>query len=129
MSSVKDTLIGARALIADIEHWTQGNHAIENTGARVDPLADAAYAYCADGALCRAARGFTGAEGFSNARYEEAYEVLKAASQRLFGHNPVNVNDGDYWDAELENASEEDFPKLCHERVLEVFDDAIAHAA
>lgn len=121
MTAIKESLINARNLIAATEHWTQGDHAITNTGAPVDPLSDDAYAFCADGACARVANGF------SSSVYADMIRALDESTARLFGFYDqwavVRVNDceiGDFVDAEMETA---------HKAVIDIFNDAIEHAS
>jgi hypothetical protein len=46
---------GARQIIADPEHWHQGEHAVTRDGRSVDATDARAYRFCAVGAMRRAA--------------------------------------------------------------------------
>ena len=120
---MKDQLIEARALIANIEHWTQGDHAVDDCGVQVDVNNPAACAWCADGAILRVAGDA------SSIAYRQMGDALSLACRRLFpefaaaqpAYPYVAVNDGEL---PTRDASYE----LIHSTVLEIFDDAIAHA-
>lgn len=119
---MKADLIAARDLIANIDGWTQGLHAIEHTGAEADVHSDDAYAFCADGACMRV----------TSPRllgYDAMARALGAAFRRLHPgideHLPyphVRLNDGEYPDIA-------ETPEQCHAAILRVFDNAIEHAS
>lgn len=124
MPRMKQILKEARALITDPEHWTQGDHAIENTGASIDPLNEAAYAWCADGALCRV---LNRQPEFINgyAPYKMACAALDAALARVVPLDGKSTSLVALNDAEIEGI---ETAEACHAAVLSVFDDAIKHA-
>lgn len=118
--NTKEILIAARALISDRAHWAQDSHAVTQTGMATEALDPAAYAFCADGAVCRAAGGFD-----NNTGTIEAMEALERASYNLFNRNIVQLNDQGPKGA---NEELENFEELCHGTVLAAFDYAIANA-
>ena len=100
---VVETLISARALIADPTRWTRYRLARTDTGKPVEVANPAACRFCAVGAIARV----TGRRPVSG---DESYHLSRAA-HRLFGQDIVNVND-----------------ILGHAEVLRVYDEAIASA-
>lgn len=135
MLTVKEALIQARALIADIDHWCQGEHAQDNAGgaARFDD--ETAHCFCAAGAMARVC-GVEMVDGEfvdnGGPLYEASERAIRAATRRLFPAptvpgvadlgNFVALNDG-------ENGIPDDFDgdtyALAHANVLKVFDAAI----
>jgi len=88
MTKVHDTLVAARALIADPERWTQGAWARDEEGGPVGTLSPAAVCFCAQGALVHVSRS----------GHERALEALSVAA----GRRPTVVNDFDGHAAVLE---------------------------
>jgi hypothetical protein len=84
--NTKEVLIAARALIADREHWTQREHARRSDGEPCSALSPKAFAFCFDGALGRAAGGFS-------LLYQEASNALCTASIELYGTDHITLND------------------------------------
>lgn len=124
--TVLSALTEARTRIADIEHWTQGESAIDNTGAEVSVFSPDACAWCADGSLLAS----TGGE--SMPIYHEAKVFLTRAARRLFPevagfdcHFPyVAVNDGDAGIPD-DDITDDDARSLAHDNILSVYDTAI----
>jgi hypothetical protein len=100
----KETLIKARALIADPAHWTTGDFARRAlSGYSVDIHSPSAKCFCALGALARV-RGPNNGGIFEG----PAYPNLSAAARQLFNRSIPYVND-----------------HLGHDAVLKMFDKAI----
>ncbi len=125
MKTVKQALTDARALISDIEHWTQEADAMDNTGVEVGANDDTAYCWCADGALGVAA------VRKKTTLYVECSEALDAAVRRLHPELVASSPETTYLyvylnDGELAVGMDYD---VCHREIIRVFDDAIEHAA
>lgn len=123
-SQIRADLVAARELIADIDNWTTGFWAIDNTGVDVDPCSARACAWCADGALVRVSNQEWGP------RHSELYLALSNASFELFDEGIIEVNDGALEDYGLpETAGSDEYWAAQHAYVLRAFDLAIKRAA
>lgn len=121
---IKATLIAARALIADPEHWTQGELAIEKVGARCDANEPYAYAFCALGALAHVRNVIAPAgDAYADAAsccLDNAASGLFSVPKRIGCLSLVAlVNDGEL--DELEDLE----PSEVHKHVLAMYDRAI----
>lgn len=110
-------LQAARALIANPEYWTQGCHAIANTGAEVPVDDPEAYAFCADGALLKAILDLGRPAPHNSPEYASCSARLNSAARKMFPGivGITDINDG--------NAGE---PDDTHANVLAVFDAALS---
>jgi hypothetical protein len=132
--STKETLIAARALIADPAHWTGlvwldkerwrgGALAEDELKREVKPLDTNATRFSVEGALCRTANGFSAIDPedcdlvIPNPLYYAAFDNLNEAADMLFGVTIVKLAGGlvkpFYTDTD------------CHKAVLACFDYAI----
>ena len=85
MTTQLETLVAARALIAQPEHWTKGAMARNASGHNVPLMCDAAVAFCSVGAVERA-RVETGATSFA---HDSLHAVL---AQRLASRRPTHAD-------------------------------------
>ena len=99
MSSIKQLLQKARALIEDPAHWTQGALARDSAGNEVFPNSPQAVCFCAEGALACA--------------FEGTFDLKERA--------------GRYLDIETEKPLWTFNDSHTHEEVLNAFDKAIAN--
>jgi hypothetical protein len=116
--TVAETLIAARALIADPVHWTQEVHARDKHGMPVLPTDPDATCFCADGALTKAAGVIIDDDGHwgNDEHYYAANKLLCDVTYDLTQQRSyARVNDGD---AEIEDHE-------AHAAVLMIFDRAI----
>lgn len=104
MTTTRDTLVAARALIAEPEAWTQGAFAKRADGGNTAAIAPAAICWCARGAIEMASRG-----SFENEN-AAVYAFQKA-------------NDTPSFIAEWNDA-----PERTHAEVIAAFDRAIEAA-
>lgn len=79
-------LVTALKMISDEKHWAKGVGAIDNTGAPVKTTDQRAVAWCAVGALDRAA-------GDDSELFESCLQLLQKASLQLFRCDPAVIND------------------------------------
>jgi hypothetical protein len=79
-------LISALEMISDEKHWAKGVSAVDSTGAPVKATDQRAVAWCAIGALDRAA-------GNDNELFESCLQFLQKASLQLFRCDPAVIND------------------------------------
>jgi hypothetical protein len=110
---IKDTLIAARAKIADVRNWTKhvlardingsSDHPTKNVFFGLDPRDPSACQWCAIGAIL----SVTTLEGDDSPVY-----ALRIAADQLYGMSTATVND-----------------ELGHAAVLACFDKAIGDAA
>lgn len=120
--NTKQALSQARALIENPEHWTQGEAAIENTGAACSPHSLDAYAFCASGAMQRAA-------GDTHVRLLCVRAMTLAAHTLFPGVNSavpfIGINDGDYGIPD-DVTTDAEFEAAAHANILRLFDHAIS---
>lgn len=93
-------LISARELIADEKQWTRIARARDVRGIPCEPLDCAAIAFCGEGAVRRASRGFAGCE--------DLLSMLNASASALYHGTLHHVND-----------------EIGHRAVIHVFDFTI----
>jgi hypothetical protein len=79
-------LVSALELISEEKHWAKGAGAVDGSGAPVKTSDRRAVAWCAVGALERAA-------GDDNELFESCLEFLQKASLQLFRCDPAVIND------------------------------------
>ncbi len=79
-------LVSALEMISDEKHWAKGVGAVDSTGAPVKTTDRRAVAWCAVGALDRAA-------GDDSELFESCLEFLRKASLQLFRCDPAVIND------------------------------------
>lgn len=121
MKTTKEILVEARAVIADREHWTQENMAIENTGLECSPTDDDAWAFCALGAVCKV----VGMDDGEDATVRDVTQHLDRAARALYlepkvVYGIVSLNDG---------CANPDRVPDAHAAVLRCYDYAIEHAS
>jgi hypothetical protein len=123
---LKKYLMKARALIADIEDWTQEDHARDADCVVVKPWSPRAICWCADGALAKAC----GVRSWyrPTTSYEEGSKALSKVSEELYGTRFIRVNDGEADYGLRRNASDQAYIEAAHTAVLRIFDHAIASA-
>jgi hypothetical protein len=132
MKSTIDILIEARNLILDINHWTQGMPAKASTGYSIDPKSPDACAWCADGALQRAAGNDY------DAYYDASLILAKVARESFFVTQDsarfsdtcayIHVNDGG--DIAIDDKLNLNAAyTLSHANILRCFDLAITREA
>lgn len=112
--TVREALSAARGLIENPEFWTQGDYAIENTGATVETLDDDAYAFCAVGALGRVLDWDPNSDITDMTVFAKAYRALNGASLTLYDRGIAPTND-------------ERAPDVAHNQVLFLYDYALAN--
>lgn len=79
-------LVSALEMISDEKHWAKGVGAVDSTGAPVKTTDQRAVAWCAVGALDRAA-------GTDSELFESCLQFLQKASLQLFRCDPAVIND------------------------------------
>jgi hypothetical protein len=79
-------LVSALEMISDERHWAKGVSAVDSSGAPVKATDRRAVAWCAVGALERAA-------GDDSELFESCLEFLREASLQLFRCDPAVIND------------------------------------
>lgn len=130
MPKTKSDLVAARALIANPEHWTYGDHAQTRDGTLVYPTDPNAYCFCADGAMARVCQVAITEDGEwrATARYDQCAALMRDSAKRLFGtFSHVAVNDGE--DGTIAaSVPEAEVYGVMHRNIMRVFTDAIAHA-
>jgi hypothetical protein len=111
MSATVETLISARAIIADPVKWTQHDYAKDASGNGVPPHSHSAVCFCAGGAIDKTSPSCVAAW--------DSRTALQQAAVDLYGVDSfVKVNDGEW-------AVEGMTP---HEAILKTFDRAIEMA-
>lgn len=106
--SALDILIGARALIAEPEHWTKGSFAKDSQGVECNVRATAAYCWCAEGAIAKAS--IESASGLTDRG--QAFNALERTTLHWETHSIACFNDD---------------PNTTHAMVIDAFDLTIAH--
>lgn len=86
--TIKQDLIEARAMIANIDTWTQEAGARNSNRDRVRPWAKDACCWCADGAIAAICKSVI------TKRYGNAKHALLQSAMTLFKADFVAVNDG-----------------------------------
>ncbi|MEH2517432.1 hypothetical protein V1279_003005 [Bradyrhizobium sp. AZCC 1610] len=97
MRKISETLIAARAIIADPAHWTKHAHARDAAGEPVTLDAPNATCFCLDGAIAKASDVHIDAFGHwvRDEHYFKTSEFLRGVLQEASGkHSYVAVNDG-----------------------------------
>ncbi len=109
--STLETLVRARALIADVANWTRGALGRDNNGEAVEGDDSAAVCFCAFGAIDAVCLTQEESERAGLALEKAAVDLYPEASRELTGDRSpvVYVNDG-----------------LGHDAALAVYDHAIA---
>lgn len=134
MMTVLQLLTEARALIADIKHWTQLELA-NGDGGSLWPNDKKATCWCGDGAL-RKVLDIGGADPEADSIYWQGRAALEAAAIKKFTVDctmmPVclyiAINDGEIGIPEEMGIGDASI-RLAHTNILSVFDGAIVEAA
>jgi hypothetical protein len=112
MTTHRETLVAARALIADERNWLQRHYAQAADGSVVSPTSPTAKCFCVIGALC-------------NVEKETPPELDGGLLFTLFDALPPWTKTA-YQDRSLIGALQVFNDDTTHKRVLDVFDRAIA---
>lgn len=122
--TVKEVLVAARELIADPEHWFQGDLARDEDGQYCEPNSPRASKRCALGAISAAVNfpNYPIADG------PEAQEAVRLLGRLVYDRYRLNLLGGADTDDDLQAAvfSLNDRVWGGHAKVLEAFDEAIA---
>lgn len=116
--TLKSDLKKVLKLVKDIDHWIQGQHAIDANGVPVPPHWKEATCFCLDGAMGRIA-------GFCSPKYIAISHAIEAACYRRFHTTSyVSINDGYHQDL----LGIDDRHTASHEAVVKIVQEAIAAA-
>lgn len=102
----------ARDLITNIEFWTQGSDAADNSGLPVEAYAPTAYCFCAEGALIKVSPD-------NDQLRISCAEIVTQKAREMFGDSIIAVNDGEIG---LDDRPTVDDYTAAHRNVLRVFD-------
>lgn len=110
MSTLREVLVAAKALIDDPKHWTVGTYARDACGNSVNEMSSKACKFCSMGAVYRAAKtayGFTG---------------MAQPALAVLGATVAELNETRHQSVSHFNDTH------THEKVMELFDKAIGIA-
>ena len=116
MKTVLEVLHGARDLIADPTHWTQGKFARDKYSHEVDVFDPRADKFCLYGALDRAAATSTDELNATGSGRWRAGDLVAQRAHELFDTATTTVND-------------DGSRRECHAKVLKVLDETIRRSA
>lgn len=118
MGQIVDILMQARDLISDKEHWTMGVLARDKSGNDIPATIDAAYSFCARGALV----SVINTEHKSCAVDLDSCQYLTRACSQLYNTCSQLYNKGNY-SYIIKVAFVND--NFGHEAVMDIYDEAI----
>lgn len=122
--NVAQDLRDAKALISDMDNWTQGEYACDASGAPIEATSYLASCWCATGAIRKVTRS----------DFSAANILLRSVTKEYFPNCfTEEVNDGEedwlaYFDGSDQVMTEEELYRIAHADVMFLFNKAIEEA-